>query len=73
MNHCETHRCDPVFVSLSLADGDFAALEVEVLDPQAQRFEQPQPAAVLTRSGGTRTNPLPIQSRLARLPDCRGA
>jgi len=46
LNHCPGHCRAPVFVPLAFADGDLAALEVQVLDSQAKGFEQPQAAAV---------------------------
>ena len=45
-NHWPGHCRDPVFVALPLADGDLAAFEVQILDPQAKGFEQPQAATV---------------------------
>jgi hypothetical protein len=43
---CPGHCRDAVFVSLALADGYLAALEVQVFDPHPERFEQSQTSAI---------------------------
>ncbi len=43
------HYRDAVFVPLAFANRDFTALEVQVLDPQVKRFEQPQAAAIVAK------------------------
>ncbi len=46
MDDCPRHRRNAVLVSFSLANGDLTALEVQILDSQAECFEQSQPAPV---------------------------
>lgn len=40
-NHSLRQHGHPVFIPLAFADRDLAALEVEIFDPQPQRFQQP--------------------------------
>ncbi len=41
MDYRVRHRREPVFISLSLAHNDLAALEVQIRDSQAERLKQP--------------------------------
>jgi len=45
-DHRPRHRRDTVFVSLPFADGDLAALEVQVFDPQAEGLQKPESSPV---------------------------
>ena len=43
--HVRQHG-DPIFLTFAVPDGDFMPAEVQILDPQLQAFEQPQPRTV---------------------------
>ena len=66
---CRRKRRDTVLAALGLPDNEFAALERQVLHPQAQALRQPQSAAVKKARQEPRSRP--AAERAVRAPPAR--